>query len=52
MTDAVVVLGSATPSLESYYKAENDGVLPVGIKTQGAKSAPCLCVRSSTCARS
>ena len=24
MTDAVVVLGSATPSFESYYKAEND----------------------------
>ena len=51
MTDAVVVLGSATPSLESYYKAENDEYCLLELKHRVQKRPMPLC-ESSTCARS
>ena len=43
MTDAVVVLGSATPSLESYYKAENDEYCLLELKHRVQKRPMPLC---------
>lgn len=43
MTDAVVVLGSATPSLESYYKAENGEYSLLELKHRVQKRPMPLC---------
>ena len=43
MTDAVVVLGSATPSLESYYKAENGEYCLLELKHRVQKRPMPLC---------